>query len=120
MFKGEGGRGLLEAELARRGARVETADVYRRVCPRTDGAWLNEQGAAGEVDAVVVTSAEGARNLFSLLGAGGGTWLTAARFVTVSRRVAEELRRCGAAREPVVASGAGDAALMEALERCLG
>lgn len=118
LFKGEGGRGLLEAELERRGARVETADVYRRTCPRVDGAWLNEAGLAGAVDAVIVTSAEGARNLFGLLGESGRAWLSTARFVTVSERVAQELKRCGASRAPVVASGAGDDALIDALERC--
>ncbi len=61
IIKGSGGRPFLERELARRGAHVVTADVYRRV-PATPShtvlSALLERFVAGAVQVITATSLE--------------------------------------------------------------
>lgn len=70
IFRGEGGRELLDRTLALRGAEITSAVCYRRNPPTGKGVdALLEQLSGGKIDAIVVTSSEGARNLFGLPGA---------------------------------------------------
>ncbi|HET7844896.1 MAG TPA: uroporphyrinogen-III synthase, partial [Xanthomonadales bacterium] len=66
-----GGRGLLDAELAKRGARVERVHVYERALPR----WRAlHRARAARVDSrslLLLSSAEALDNLRALLGADG-------------------------------------------------
>jgi uroporphyrinogen-III synthase len=69
IVKGIGGRGLLEQELARRGAAVVTADVYERVpvspAPAALAALLESFGA-GAVRVITATSLEIAARLLEV------------------------------------------------------
>ena len=113
ILKGEGGREHLARELRRRGARVEEISAYRRRRPRD----LERRLRAGPVpDAVILTSAEGARNLLDAAGREGRAKLDRAHFVVISERVAAALRELGVEAVPSVAPRAGDAGLIEAME----
>ena len=100
VVKGEGGRDLLGKELARRGAEVVEANVYRRRAPQR----LAEMLAAvrESVDIVTVTSAEALENL---AGAAPWTasWLSDRMLVTVSERVAGVARARNLSRVSVAA-----------------
>lgn len=123
IVRGEGGRPLLGDTLSRRGARVAYAQVYRRERPpggASEVAEVAELGAAGGIDAVVVTSVEGFDNLFDLIGEARGSWLREAGYVVVSQRLAEHARSLGISQAPLVAAGADDDALLEALARWRG
>ena len=100
VVKGEGGRDLLGKELARRGAEVVEADVYRRRAPQR----LAEMLAAvrESVDIVIVTSVEALENL---AGAAPWTasWLSDRMLVTVSERVAGVARARNLSRVSVAA-----------------
>ncbi len=120
IVRGEGGRPVLGDTLSKRGARVAYAEVYRRECPGSDPAGVAELGAAGGIDAVVVTSVEGFENLFSALGGASAAWLREAGYVVASRRVGEHGRKLGVAEMPLVAAGADDEAMLEALLRWRG
>jgi len=116
IFRGEGGREGLREALVARGAQVEYAACYRRAMPRVDVGPLVERWRRGGIDAVSITSAEGLRNLFALLGAAGtaGAALLRATPVFVPHpRVGEAARSLGVER--VIVTGAGDEALAEAL-----
>ncbi len=116
IFRGQGGREGLREALEARGAQVEYAVCYRRAMPRVDVGPLVERWRRGGIDAVSITSAEGLRNLFALLGAAGtagAALLRAAPVFVPHPRVGEAARSLGVER--VIVTGAGDEALAEAL-----
>jgi uroporphyrinogen-III synthase len=115
IFRGEGGRELLGDTLGARGARVEYAECYRRVRPDADVGPLLERWARGEIDIVVVTSVEGLRNLFDMLGQRGSQRLLNTPLVVVSERMAQAARELGFHDTPQVAPGAADAAVLATL-----
>jgi uroporphyrinogen-III synthase len=97
IFRGDGGRELLGDTLAARGARIEYAECYRRGRPNLDAAPLMRAWARSEIDAIVVTSSEGLRNLFDMVGRLGQSWLRKTLLVTPHARVAEAARALGLA-----------------------
>lgn len=113
IVKGRGGREHLARVLRRRGAHVREVETYRRRRPRDLALRLR---AIPDPDAVILTSAEAARNLLGAAGAAGRPRLATAHFVVISERVAATLRELGVEAPPSVASRAGDTALVEALE----
>ena len=113
IFRGEGGRELLGDTLRARGAEVAYAECYRRGRPPADAAALLRDWARGGVDAVTVTSGEGLRNLFDMLGKLGQQWLRKTPLFAPHPRIAEAARELGIAT--VVATGPGDEGLFAAL-----
>lgn len=116
IFRGQGGREVLREALEARGAKVDYAECYRRALPRVDIGPLAERWRRGGIDAVSITSAEGLRNLFQLIGADGqgGALLRATPVFVPHPRVGEAARSLGIER--VIVTGAGDDALIEALD----
>jgi uroporphyrinogen-III synthase len=108
---GRGGRPLLAAELARRGADVTTAALYQRVAVASEHA-ARQLGDASAIGAVIVSSADGARAFAPVWRAVGGDDRVA--IVAPSARVAVELNGLGFQRV-MVADGAGASATIEAL-----
>ncbi len=117
VVRGEGGRDLLARTLSARGARVEYAEVYRRVLPKVDPGPLLARWRQGGVQVAVVTSNEGLRNLFDLLGEAGQQWMTRTPLVAVSPRTVELAGELGYTERPVLAREASDEAIVEALLR---
>ncbi len=114
IFRGSGGRELLAETLRRRGARVDYAEVYRRVKPGEDFAERLPQ--AGEIDIVVVTSQDSLRNLVEMAGAAGrGKWLAQRQLAVISPRVAQLAAELGFTRPALVAAQATDEALLQAM-----
>ena len=111
VVKGEGGRDLLGKELARRGAGVVEANVYRRRTPERLAEML--EAVRESVDVVTVTSAEALENL---AGAAPWTasWLSDRMLVTVSERIAGIARACSLSRV-AVAAGADVASIVDAV-----
>ena len=106
IFRGEGGRELLGDTLIARGAHVEYAECYRRGRPPADVAPLMRAWARHEVHAVVVTSGEGMRNLFDMVGKLGQAWLRNTPVFVPHPRIADAARSLGV-REAVI-TDAGD------------
>jgi uroporphyrinogen-III synthase len=113
IFRGEGGRELLGDTLTARGAHLEYAECYRRGQPRADASSLLRAWARHEVHAVVVTSSEGMRHLFDMVGNSGRAWLQQTPVFVPHPRIAETARGLGA-RE-VVPTTAGDEGIVAAL-----
>jgi uroporphyrinogen-III synthase len=113
IFRGEGGRELLAETLAARGAHVEYAECYRRTRPRADVSSLMRAWARRELHAIVVTSSEGMRHLFDMVGKLGQTWLQKTPVFVPHPRIAETARSLGV-RE-VRLTGAGDEGIVAAL-----
>ena len=120
IVRGAGGRPVLADTLSKRGAEVAYAEVYRRGRPEGDPAGVAELGAAGGIDVVVVTSVEGLENLFSMLDEASAPWLQELGYVVASERIGARARGLGVAEMPLVAAGADDEAVLEALLRWRG
>ena len=115
IVRGEGGHKLLGEELGARGARVAYAECYRRVPPRQPDAAGLARLRRGEVDILILTSIEGARNLCALVGESGQARLLATPAVVVSERLAQACRELGFHAELCVSAQASDAAILAAL-----
>jgi uroporphyrinogen-III synthase len=115
IFRGEGGRELLAEALRGRGAEVVYAEVYRRTLPEVDSVPLCDRWRDGEVGVVVITSAEGLRNLCTLLGPAGEPLLRTTPLVVASDRVLQQAQGLGVGQVARVARSASDQGLFEAV-----
>jgi uroporphyrinogen-III synthase len=117
IVRGVGGRETLAEALRARGAHVDYLEVYRRDPARVDpGAALRDwrQSAARFT---ILTSATGLTNLLRLVDSVDRERLLESRVITVSERLAGLVREAGFRRPAVVADGADDAALLQAVRR---
>ncbi|MEK6592083.1 MAG: uroporphyrinogen-III synthase [Pseudomonadota bacterium] len=115
IFRGDGGRELLGDTLVARGAVLEYAECYRRGKPNSDAAPLLKAWARNELHAIVVTSSEGLRNLFDMVGKLGQSWLRKTPLFVTHARIAATARELGLA--VIVEAGPGDEDLAEGLVR---
>lgn len=118
IFRGVGGRELLSETLRERGAVVEYAECYRRGRPDLDAAPLLRAWARNELDAITVTSSEGVRNLFEMVGAPGREPLLRTPFFMPHPRIAEAAR--GLEVQKVIVTGPGDEGLLTGLRAYFG
>lgn len=116
IFRGDGGRELLGATLAQRGARVTYAECYRRVRPPTEPRELIDAWGRGEIQIVSITSTEGLRNLYDMLGEAGRDRLRRTPVVVLSKAQADTCRQFGFTIEPLVATEASDEAILETIK----
>jgi uroporphyrinogen-III synthase len=113
IFRGEGGRELLAATLRQRGATVDYAECYRRVRPDTPPTELLVRGARNEIQAMVVTSAEGLSNLYEMLGEQGAAWLKATPVFVPHPRIEQAGRALGLTR--LIVAQDGDEGLLQGI-----
>ncbi|MEN3355163.1 MAG: uroporphyrinogen-III synthase [Betaproteobacteria bacterium] len=113
IFRGEGGRALLGDTLVTRGASVEYAECYRRAKSVCDVEPLVQAWSRGEVQAVIVTSSEGLRNLYELIGDAGRTHLMHTPVFAPHPRIASTARELGLSATIVTAPG--DVGLVNAI-----
>ncbi|MHB1247299.1 MAG: uroporphyrinogen-III synthase [Sulfuriferula sp.] len=113
IFRGDGGREVLGDTLAARGARIEYAECYRRSRPNASAGGLLRQWSRNEINAVTVTSAEGLRNLYDMLGKLGRQWLKTTPVFVPHPRILEVARELGL--ECAVATPVGDEGLVQGM-----
>jgi uroporphyrinogen-III synthase len=116
IFRGDGGRELLAEELRHRGATVEYAEAYRRSQPNADIQPLLQAWARDEIDIIVITSGEGLRNLFDMVGKLGQQWLRKTPLLVINKRLGDIARQLGNKIPPVVADEASDQGIIRCLE----
>jgi uroporphyrinogen-III synthase len=95
LIKGEGGLSLLEDELTKRGATVESIDVYRRALPSYSQSFIRALWQDDSVDIILLTSQEAAQNLFTLMGTEAEHWLISKRYIVISQRIADFANKLG-------------------------
>ena len=121
IFKGVGGRTLLQETFIQRKAEVVCVEVYQRECPEVPVSALNEIDAtltqASVQLVMVVTSVDILKNMETLLGILWGEFKHRL-LVVISERIAVYAREKGFSRV-VVAASAGDSAIEQALLRHL-
>jgi uroporphyrinogen-III synthase len=116
IVRGQGGRPLLGETLARRGAEIRYAEVYRRSLPRADAAPLLQRWER-DVQWVTATSNDVLEGLQTLLGPNARSMLHRTPLVVISERMAKTAAAMGFSRVRL-AAGADDEALLQAL--CAG
>ncbi|QIB65253.1 uroporphyrinogen-III synthase [Kineobactrum salinum] len=116
LVKGEGGRGLLAGELARRGAQVETLACYRRCAPRYAGGEFVAALQRWQIGIILISSGEGLENMLALLDPAETSKLQSVTLLLPSARVAETAAAAGF-RHRIVADNASDEAMLRALEQ---
>jgi len=118
IFRGDGGRELLGDTLRERGATVDYVECYRRARPNADVEPLLKRWGRGEIDAVTVSSSEGLRNLYDMLGKLGQAWLKRTPLFAPHARIAANARALGCER--VFETGPADEGLCAGLVAFLG
>jgi uroporphyrinogen-III synthase len=113
IFRGDGGRELLGKTLLERGAKLEYAECYRRARPAADTGLLLNAAASGSIAAVTVTSSEGLRNLFDMVGEPAHAWLKRTPLFVSHERIAQIAKKLGCVH--VILTPAGDDGLLEGL-----
>ncbi|MDI6745662.1 MAG: uroporphyrinogen-III synthase [Rhodocyclaceae bacterium] len=113
IFRGDGGRDLFGDVLKARGAAVDYVTCYRRAKPALDPAPLLRLWSDGHLDALTVTSSEGLRNLYEMVGKLGQSWLKKTPTFVPHARIAEQARALGLTQ--VVLTGPADAGLLAGL-----
>lgn len=116
IFRGDGGREVLGNVLTERGAQVEYVECYRRARPEAQVGPLLKSWARNEIHIVTLTSTEGLRNLYDLVGKLGQQWLAKTPAVVLSERIGAVARELGFKGQIVVASEASDAGLLHAIQ----
>lgn len=120
IVKGSGGRPFLEQELARRGAHVVTAEVYRRVPATASAAVLAallDRFVAGEVQVITATSLEIASSLLELAPSALREEFERVHWLVPGERVAAGVRGLGLSAPLLLADSAEDQDLVAALVR---
>jgi len=113
IFRGDGGRELLGDTLKARGATIEYVTCYRRARPQLDPAPLLKLWEQGQLDAVTLTSSEGLRNFYDMVGRLGQAWLKKTPAFVPHVRIAEQAHALGLAK--VIPTDPGDDGLLAGL-----
>jgi len=115
ILRGQQGRNLLGDELARRGAVVEYAGVYRRVLPRVDPGAFARLVADAFPTLVILTSDEGMHNLLQLVDAAAARVLCRTPWLLISERMRESALKLGHNAPVLVASNASDSGIRQTI-----
>ncbi len=113
IFRGDGGRELLGDCLRERGASVEYLCCYLRCRPEGGMAALQQLWSSGQLDALILTSSEGLRNLYEMLDSDGRQLLSQTPLFVPHSRIAAEAGRLDLAT--VIVTPPGDEGLVQAL-----
>lgn len=116
IFRGEGGRELMEQTLVQRGASVEYAECYRRAKPNIAITPLLQQHGQQAFSAIILTSRESLANLREMLGDAWESFKCVPVFVPHAR-IAEAAHQLG--MDCVHITEGGDTGTMQAMIKFL-
>lgn len=113
IFRGETGRELLGETLIARGAEVHHVACYRRLASKADPGPLLKRWEAGTLDAVTLTSSEGLRYFFAMIGHLGQAWLKKTPVFVTHQRIALQASALGL--QQIIPTAPGDDGLLAEL-----
>ncbi len=117
IFRGVGGREFLRQRLLERGAEVDYIEVYQRAVPTDQTLYLQKIVAHDGVDIVTVSSAEGLRNLYSMLDKKGQAWLLTKHIVIPTPRMLDLVKQMGFLHSPILADSATNQSMLHAINQ---
>lgn len=89
LFKGEGGRRLIEDKLLEKGAHLLTLNAYTRDFPKINPQFVASIWRDDAVDIILLTSEQSMHHLFMLFEKEAHTWLRSKTYLVISERLAE-------------------------------
>jgi len=89
LFKGEGGRVLIEQVLLLKGAKVITLPVYKRSVPAFNSEFINSLWREDLVDIILITSEQSIQNLFIMFNEENHQWIQNKPCLVISERLAK-------------------------------
>ena len=89
LFKGEGGRQLIEKYLLQKKAEVISLEVYQRALPSICHQFINSLWRDDLVDIILLTSEQSICNLFKIFNKEAHYWLRAKPCIVISERLAK-------------------------------
>ena len=116
ILRGEGGRPLLGDILSERGATVCYAECYQRHSLTYCGETLWSDWQSKQIDSVIITSSDIFFRLMNLLPPEAQPWLAQLSWITVSERIASDIRQSGFS-SVVISDGAHHEQVLAALQQ---
>lgn len=95
LFKGVGGRKLIEQSLLEKGANLFSLEVYQRVMPEVNHQLINSLWREDLVDIILLTSEQSMHNLFNMFCKDAHYWLKNKPFIVLSERLAHSAALSG-------------------------
>lgn len=89
LFKGEGGRSVIEEGLTKEQAKLLIFSVYQRIMPTIDYHYINSIWRNDAVDIILLTSEQSINNLFKLFGPQAQSWIQNKPCLVLSQRLAQ-------------------------------
>jgi uroporphyrinogen-III synthase len=89
LFKGEGGRPLIEETLKHKGANLYTLCVYLRTLPKISHQFIKSIWHDDLVDIILLTSEQSMNHLFQLFDEEAHAWLRNKACLVISERLAQ-------------------------------
>ena len=120
IFRGQGGRELLASTLRERGAHVEYAEVYKRVCPHYDRSIIDSIWTFDKPDIIVTTSCEALQNLLDMLSSAQKEILLHKQLVTIGTRIVEMAKKIGFKEQILLADETSDIGILNAIKKLTG
>ncbi len=95
LFKGEGGRQLIDEMLSKRGATVVPLIVYKRMMPEIHQEFVQSIWRDDLVDIILFTSEQSMHNIFFMFGNDAHNWLINKPCIVISERLAQSAASLG-------------------------
>ncbi|WP_454785682.1 uroporphyrinogen-III synthase [Legionella sp. WA2024007413] len=89
LFKGEGGRPLIEEQLIKREVNLVILKVYQRVIPQISPKLIESIWRNDLVDIILLTSEQSLHNLFKMFEQEAQEWLRNKKWLLISERLAQ-------------------------------
>lgn len=116
IIRGNDGREHLKQTLQQRGALVEYINVYQRIKPATNTSDLEQYLQNNQIAAIVITSAEGLKNLLELTPEKVTPQLLQVPLLLINKRLVDIAKKAGFNSKLFVATAASDDAIIESLK----
>jgi uroporphyrinogen-III synthase len=116
IIRGNGGREHLKQTLKQRGAHVEYLNAYQRIKPATDTSDLEQYLQNNQIAAIVITSAEGLKNLLEMTPENVTSQLLKVPLLLINKRLVAIAKDAGFRSKLFIATEASDDAILEALQ----
>jgi uroporphyrinogen-III synthase len=118
IFRGNGGRELLNQVLTQRGAAIQTIESYQRILPNINIDEQLKKIRETPIDALIITSLESLKHFLALVGP-EIEWFKKIPTIVVGRRMHNLINQLEFKRT-VMATGADDASILTVLTQQKG
>jgi len=116
IIRGDGGREHLRQTLQQRGATVDYLSVYQRIKPASNNAELEQHLQNNQIAVIVITSAEGLKNLVEMITEKMRKLLLQTPLLLINHRLVAVAKELGFKGDLFIATQASDDAIIKTLQ----